>query len=230
MLEPTIGSRRVNMSRFFKEITEALVLALIVFLVIQGSVRNFKVEGSSMLPNLESGQFLLVNKLVYFQLDISRLSRVIPFWGEETPSNHFAIHPPRRGEVIVFRFPRDPSKDFVKRVIGVPGEEVEVVSGTAFIDGVPLEEPYLTSRDNSNSAPLLLHGGEYFVMGDNRRRSNDSRSWGAVPEENILGKVWVVYWPFDQAQLLETASSFGRSLFHQSLFRPSLFHQNLFRW
>ena len=171
-----------------------------------------------MLPNLESGQFLLVNKLVYFQLDISRLSKIVPFWDEDTPSHHFAIHPPRRGDVIVFRFPRDPRKDFVKRVIGVPGEEIEVVSGTAFIDGVPLEEPYIISRDNSDSAPILLQDGEYFVMGDNRRRSNDSRSWGAVPEENILGKVWVVYWPLDQAQLLDTASSFGRSQFHQSLF------------
>jgi len=69
-----------------------------------------------MVPNLESGQFLLVNKLVYFQLDTSRLAKVIPFWDEESPSTHFAIHPPRRGEVIVFRFPKDPSKDFVKRV------------------------------------------------------------------------------------------------------------------
>ena len=200
------------MSRAFREISEALILALIVFLVIQGSVRNFKVDGSSMLPNLQSGQFLLVNKLVYFKLDTSRLSRVIPFWDEDTPTNHFAIHPPRRGEVIVFHFPKDPRKDFVKRVIGLPGEEVEIVSGTPYIDGVPLEEPYLTSQDRSSAAPLLLGEGEYFVMGDNRRSSNDSRNWGAVPEENILGKVWVVYWPFTQAQILDTASSLARSL------------------
>ena len=200
------------MTRAFREISEALILALIVFLVIQGSVRNFKVDGSSMLPSLHSGQFLLVNKLVYFKLDTSRLARVIPFWDEDTPTNHFAIHPPRRGDVIVFRFPKDPRKDFVKRVIGLPGEEVEIVSGTPYIDGVPLEEPYLTSQDRSSAAPLLLGEGEYFVMGDNRRSSNDSRNWGAVPEKNILGKVWVVYWPFTQAQILDTASSLARSL------------------
>ena len=200
------------MSRAAREISEALILALIVFLVIQGSVRNFKVDGSSMVPNLESGQFLLVNKLVYFQLDTSRLAKVIPFWDEESPSTHFAIHPPRRGEVIVFRFPKDLSKDFVKRVIGLPGEEVEVVSGTPYIDGVPMVEPYLKSSDRSNSSALLLGDGEYFVMGDNRRSSNDSRNWGAVPEENILGKVWVAYWPFTQAKLLETASSVTKSL------------------
>ena len=201
------------MSRAFREISEALILALIVFLLIQGSVRNFKVDGSSMLPSLESGQFLLVNKLVYFRLDTSRLSRVIPFWDEDTPSNHFVIHPPRRGEVIVFRFPNDPSKDFVKRVIGLPGEEVEVVLGTPYIDGVGLQEPYLRTQDRSRMSPLLLGDGEYFVMGDNRRSSNDSRNWGAVPEENILGKVWVVYWPFTQAQILETAPSFTWGLF-----------------
>lgn len=207
-----ISSRRSLMTRAFREISEALILVLIVFLVIQGSVRNFKVDGSSMVPNLESGQFLLVNKLVYFKLDTSRLAKVIPFWDEDTPSNHFAIHPPRRGEVIVFRFPRDPSKDFVKRVIGLPGEEVEIVSGRTYIDGVPLEEPYLTSQDRSRMAPVLMDEGEYFVMGDNRRSSNDSRTWGAVPEENILGKVWVIYWPFSQAQILDAASSLTRSL------------------
>ena len=201
------------MPRALREISEALILALIVFLVIQGSIRNFKVDGSSMLPSLQGGQYLLVNKLVYFKLDTSRLSRGIPFWEEDTPSKHFAIHPPRRGEVIVFRFPKDPSKDFVKRVIGLPGEEVEIVSGTPYIDGVPLEEPYLSTQERSNMSPLLLGDGEYFVMGDNRRSSNDSRNWGAVPEENILGKVWVVYWPFTQAQILETASSFARGLF-----------------
>ena len=201
------------MSRAFREISEALILALIVFLVIQGSVRNFKVDGSSMLPNLEGGQYLLVNKLVYLKLDPSRLSRVIPFWNEDTPSNHFPIHPPGRGEVIVFRFPQDPSKDFVKRIIGLPCEEVEIVSGTPYIDGVALEEPYLSAQDSSSMPALLLGDGEYFVMGDNRRRSNDSRNWGAVPEGNIVGKVWVVYWPFAQAQILETASSFTRGLF-----------------
>jgi len=115
--------------------------------------------------------------------------------------------------VIVFRFPKDPSKDFVKRVIGLPGEEVEIVSGTPRIDGVPLEEPYLTTKDSSSMSPLLLGDDEYFVLGDNRRSSNDSRNWGAVPERNILGKVWVVYWPFTQAQILDTPSSFTRVLF-----------------
>ncbi len=201
------------MSRAAREITEALILALIVFLVFQGSVRNFRVDGSSMVPTLEGGQYLLVNKLVYLKLDTGRLSRIIPFWKADNPSQHFAVHPPKRGEVIVFRFPRDPSKDFVKRVVGLPGEEVEVRSGTVYLDGVALDEPYLSRQDNSSSPPVQLEEDEYYVMGDNRRSSNDSRTWGPMPEANLRGKVWVVYWPFSALQVLDAASSFARSPF-----------------
>ena len=94
---------------------------------------------------------------------------------------------------------------------------------TPHIDGLALEEPYLTTQDRSNMTPMLLAEGEYFVMGDNRSRSNDSRTWGAVPEGNILGKVWVVYWPFGQAQILDAASSFTGGLFTRGLFTRDLF-------
>ena len=196
----------MSLSRAARALAEALFLALIVFMVIQGSVRNFRVDGSSMVPTLDSGQYLLVNKLVYFRPDTSRISKIIPFWNSDTSSDHFAVHPPKRGEVIVFRFPRDPSKDFVKRVIGLPGEEVEIRSGMTYIDGSPLEEPYLTVRDDSTLGPITMKGKEYFVMGDNRRSSNDSRAWGAVPEQNVVGKVWLIYWPFSRIQVLNTVS------------------------
>ena len=203
------------MSRIARELTEAVVLALIVFLVIQGSIRNFRVEGSSMDPTLEDGQYLLVNKLVYSKIDTGRISRMIPFWNVDEPKAHFAIHPPKRGEVIVFRFPEDPSKDFVKRVIGLPGEEVELRTGTVYIDGVPLEEPYLTEWDTKTVPPALMGEKEYYVVGDNRGSSRDSRFWvkKGVPEENVVGKVWVVYWPFPQIQLLNTMSSMVQQLF-----------------
>ena len=202
------------MSRVVKETVEAVVLAGIVFLLIQGSLRNFRVDGNSMQPTLDAGQYLLVNKLVYFKLDTGRLSQIIPFWKVDKPSTHFAIHPPKRGEVIVFRFPRDPSKDFVKRVIGLPGEVIDIRDGTVHIDGVPLEEPYLTVQDQSTLQRREIGEKEYFVMGDNRRSSNDSRAWGPVPEANLRGKVWVIYWPFSQVQLLDTVSSFTRALLH----------------
>ncbi len=189
------------------------MLASLVFLLIQGSVGNFRVDGSSMLPTLQGDQLLLVNKLVYFQIDTERLSRIIPFWEVDEPSRHFLVHPPERGDVIVFRFPRDPSKDFVKRVIGLPGETVAVKDGTVYIDGTPLDEPYLTERDNGSRTSTRLEDKEYFVLGDNRRSSNDSRAWGPLPEANVLGQVWAVYWPFSQVQLVDTASPLTRSLF-----------------
>jgi signal peptidase I len=190
------------MSRVAREVFEAVVLALIVFLVIQTGVRNFKVEGASMQPTLHGGQFLLVNKLVYFKLDTARISRIVPFWKVDRSSQRFALRPPNRGEVIVFHYPRDVTKDFVKRVVGLPGETVEVREGTTYIDGQPIDEPYLTTTDRSSSKLVLLDREEYYVMGDNRRGSNDSRNWGPVSEELLLGKVWFVYWPFSEMGLV----------------------------
>ena len=190
------------MSRVLRELIEAVVLASLVFMVIQTSIRNFKVDGSSMDPTLEHGQFLMVNKLVYLQLDMDRLSRIVPFWQVDQSSNRFPIHPPQRREVIVFHFPRDTSKDFVKRVIGLPGEKVELRDGSVFINDRLLQESYITTPYDSTMAPLILDNDEYFVMGDNRRSSNDSRAWGPVPESHLLGKVWFVYWPFSRIQLL----------------------------
>lgn len=187
------------MARVGREIIEAVLLAVVVFMLLQATVRNFKVDGSSMDPTLESGQFLLVNKLIYQRIDMGRLSSIVPFWQADEDSVRYAIHPPERGEVIVFEFPdrieSNPRKDFVKRVIGLPGETVEVKDGVPYVDGVALEEPYLASKDHSNGRRIELGAGEYYVMGDNRAHSNDSRAWGAVPEENLRGKVWMIYWP-----------------------------------
>jgi len=187
------------LARVGREVIEAVLLAVVVFMLLQTTVRNFKVDGSSMDPTLENGQYLLVNRLVYLRIEMDRLSSIVPFWHAEEDSVRYAIHPPERGEVIVFEFPdsnpSNPRKDFVKRVIGLPGETIEVKAGVPFVDGVALDEPYLTTKDNSNGRRIELGAGEYYVMGDNRAHSNDSRSWGAVPEENLRGKVWMIYWP-----------------------------------
>jgi signal peptidase I len=155
-----------------------------------------------MRPTLEGGQYLLVNKLVYFRLDEERLSRMIPFWKISEPTERFAVQPPQQGEVIVFHFPRDPTRDFVKRVIGVPGDRVEIRRGIVFVNGEALNEPYVTAEDSSDMGTITLQEKEYFVLGDNRRGSNDSRNWGPVPEKNILGKVWIIYWPLSHWDLL----------------------------
>ncbi len=159
-----------------------------------------------MRPTLEGGQYLLVNKLVYFKIDQERLSRIIPFWRVSDIRESFAVHPPEPGEVIVFRFP-DPNpdnrkRDFVKRVIGVPGDRISIKEGTVWLNGKAIPEPYITAPDTTDMSERRLGRKEYFVLGDNRRGSSDSRTWGPVPEENILGKVWIVYWPLSNWTLL----------------------------
>ena len=194
------------MARIGREVIEAVLLAVVVFMLLQTTVRNFKVDGSSMDPTLVNGQYLLVNRLVYLRIEMDRFSSIVPFWQAEEDSVRYAIHPPERGEVIVFEFPdsipSNSKRDFVKRVIGLPGETIEVKDGVPFVDGVVLEEPYLTTKDHSNIRKVELGAGEYYVIGDNRAHSNDSRSWGAVPEENLRGKVWMIYWPAPRIHIL----------------------------
>ncbi len=190
------------MTRVGRDIIEAIVLAAVVFLLLQTTVRNFKVDGRSMDPTLEHGQYLLVNRLLYLQIDLERLSNIVPFWQAKEQSSRFAIRAPKRGEIIVFQFPRDPTKDFVKRVVGLPGEVIEMRDGSVFVDGNLLEEPYLAAKDSTDRVWDRLGEGEYIVLGDNRAQSNDSRNWGPVPEANLRGKVWMVYWPVPGIQFL----------------------------
>jgi signal peptidase I len=133
--------------------------------------QNFRIEGHSMETNLHDGQFLIVNKLVYY------------------------LHPPQRGDVVVFHSPESPRKDFIKRVIGLPGEEVEMIDGTVYVDGVPLQEVYITDPGSRSWGPEVVGEFEYFVLGDNRNNSSDSRSWGMLDGNAIIGKAWISYWP-----------------------------------
>ena len=194
------------MARVGREIIEAVVLAAVVFMLLQVTVRNFKVDGSSMDPTLEDGQYLLVNRLVYLRVELDRLAKIVPFWTAGEGSSRHAIHAPKRGEVIVFEFPdsnpNNPKKDFVKRVVGLPGETMRMFGGKVFVNEEVLNEPYLSHKDHSNASKVTLGEGEYYVLGDNRTHSNDSRSWGAVPEANIRGKVWMVYWPAPGIQII----------------------------
>ena len=192
------------MPRLAREITEAVLLALVVLLVLQTTVRNFKVEGSSMSPTLEGGQYLVVNQASFFKIDQERLSRIVPFWKASEAEPEYAFAPPTRGEVIVFNFPLEPDKDFVKRVVGLPGERIEVREGTVYVEGQALREPYLARKDNSSARANTLGEKEYYVIGDNRLNSNDSRAWGPVPEDNIVGRVWLVYWPWDDIHIVDS--------------------------
>ena len=190
------------MRALIRELIETVILALLIFLGLQFSIQNFRVEGSSMQPTLEEGQYVLVNKLVYLRLAPQGLSSLLPFVNSDREEVIFPFSAPSLGDVIIFHFPRDPSRDFVKRVIGVPGDVVEIKQGRVFLNGEEIDEPYVTHPDRGSMAPRSIPENSFFVLGDNRRASNDSRDWGTVPAELIIGRAWVSYWPLDRLTTL----------------------------
>ena len=190
------------MKTFLFEALETLLLGLGAFLVLQASVQNFRVQGQSMDPTLANQQHLLVSKLAY---------AVVPFQtalaatvGDPGGDGAFVFNPPQRGDIVVFHIADRAGADLVKRVIGLPGESVELRDGRVFIDGELLPEPYLTGFDDSNEAPLSVPVGHYYVLGDNRAVSYDSRFMGPIPMEQIIGKAWVSYWPLDRLDVLDS--------------------------
>ena len=168
----------VGWSRFAKDILEVVIISLFLFFSINAVSARIRVESVSMQPTLFAGNFVVVNKLAYQ-------------FGE-----------PARGDIVVFEYPPDPDQDpYIKRVIGLPGESVQIADGKVLINGVRIQEPYLVS-DTHQGGEWTVPEGSLFVMGDNRRNSSDSRSWGVVPLENVIGKALVIYWPPEKWELL----------------------------
>jgi signal peptidase I len=152
------------------------VAVLFCFFLIAFVAQAFRVQGTSMEPLLLDGERIVVNKFVY------------------------RFQPVARGDVVVFWYPRDPSVSFIKRVVGLPGDLVEMRAGQLLVNGLPVEEGYLPEgfRDGDNYPPTEVRKGYYFVLGDHRRSSNDSRTWGEVPEKYIYGRAVFRFWPFDR--------------------------------
>ena len=193
--EPGQAAHRVR--RLAWELVQTLLLAAIIFLAVRAMAQNFRVEGSSMEPGLHDGQYLLVNKAVFFKVDLERLSQFLPFIDPGDNPERFLFGAPKRGDVVVFQFPRDPGRDLIKRIIGVPCDTVEVASGIVSVNGVRIEEPYIEAGASYDFPKAVVPDGQYFVLGDNRNNSYDSHSWGFVPEGNIIGKAVLTYWPLD---------------------------------
>lgn len=163
-----------------KETLETIVLAVVIFLLIRIGIQNYRIEGSSMEPNFHDGEYLLVNKLAY------RLGEY------------------ERGDVIVFKYPNDPSKDYIKRVVGLPGDTVEIRDGTLYVNGTPIQEPYpIMSMNGMPYAPTVVEPGYLYVLGDNRPASSDTRDWGLLNQDLVIGKAWLAIWPFDQFGLVD---------------------------
>lgn len=162
---------------FLWEITKIVVIALVIVLPIRYFLfQPFLVRGQSMEPNFSSGDYLIIDQLSY------------------------RIREPQRGEVIVFKYPNIPSQRYIKRIIGLPGETIEIRDGQVFVSGTVLDETdYLFDfnfTDNKGFKSATLADNEYFVMGDNRLASYDSRVWGVLPRQNIIGRVFIRPWPF----------------------------------
>jgi signal peptidase I len=183
-----------------REVAEVIVLAIILYFGISFAVQAVHVEGLSMYATLDDNDYLIANKIDY------------------------RLHPPQRGDIIILRPPTDNSKDFIKRVIALPGERLLIRDGIVYINGHKLDEPYLPEAWTTlnNPAPWSVGDGavipanEYFVMGDNRNRSQDSRIFGPIGRDRIDGRAWFRIWPLDhfgniysQEPILESSTAFA---------------------
>lgn len=165
--------------RMLRETIETIITALLLAFFIRAFVvESFLVLGSSMEPNLHNRERLFINKLVY------------------------RLRAPNRGEIIIFRYPKDPGRDFIKRVIAIEGETVEIRDGTVYIDGEVLEESYRPNRGFSDFPAVQVGKGTVFVLGDNRNNSEDSRFFGSIPREYIKGRALLIYWPLQRCRFL----------------------------
>ena len=180
----------------FRDTIEAVVVALLLAFIIRAFVvQAFKIPSGSMLETLQIGDHLLVSKFAY---DVRLPSNL---WLDTTDGKVlYKSGDPERGDIIVFKFPLNENQDFIKRVIGLPGETIEIRDKVVYIDGQPIDEPYVrhTKADNmpvrDNFGPFTIPEGEYFMMGDNREGSHDSRFWGTVKRSKLVGKALIIYW------------------------------------
>lgn len=165
----------------WRDLFEIVVVIAAIYTVVNLATARAIVEGNSMLPNFETGQLVIVNRLVYF------------------------FSAPERGDVIVLHSPRNPDEDFIKRVIGLPNETISIRNGIVYVNGLPLREPYIASANfciSSCDGDWMLKSDEYFVLGDNRQQSHDSHSFGPVKRDMIVGQAWLRYWPLEQFGLI----------------------------
>lgn len=158
-----------------RELLETVILSLVIFLVIRQGVQNYRIESHSMQPNFFEGQFVLVNKLAY------------------------KLGEPDRGDVVVFRNPGNENEDYIKRVVGKPGDTIQFADGEVYVNGEYLDEPFVNAPTLAPiQDPIVVSPDHLFVMGDNRPNSRDSRSFGLLDEDLLVGRAWVRVWPISE--------------------------------
>lgn len=171
-----------SVRNFFLDVLETVVISVLLFLAINAVSARIRVDGSSMVPTFHDGEFVIVEKVSYRFSD------------------------PQHGDIVVFHFPRDPEQEYIKRVIGLPGDQVSIREGQVFLNGVLLEEPYIAAAPRYE-LDVVVPPGELYVLGDNRNNSSDSHDWGTVPLEYVVGKAVFVYWPLNVAGMVQSASA-----------------------
>ena len=175
--------KRSNSKRFIMDLLETLVLSILLFFAINAVSARIRVESISMQPTLFEGDFVIVNKLAY------------------------KLGSPERGDVIIFRYPPDPNREpYIKRVIGLPGDQISVADGVVSVNSIGLREPYIYQPPNYTGS-WEVPPDSLFVLGDNRNNSSDSHAWGMVPIKNVIGKALVVYLPVAHWQMLNHAKA-----------------------
>ena len=187
--EEVLAESKTKQKSVLREYVEAIVIAVVLALFIRTFVvQAFKIPSGSMKPTLLVGDHILVNKFIY--------GIKIPF----TDKTLIKLGEPKREDVVVFKYPLDPQKDYIKRVIGLPGEKVELVNKVLFINGKVIDDPhasYSLYGNLRNFGPVTVPAHHLFVMGDNRDESSDSRVWGFVPYANLRGEAFLIYWSWD---------------------------------
>ncbi len=183
--KPSLIKKLLYLTREVLEtIVPAVLIALLINLFLAQATR---VYGQSMEPNLHTDQRLIVEKLSY-----NRYVR-----------QYLGVQGPQQGDVVVIRLDTQNGELLIKRVIGLPGDVIEILDGTVFVNSQPLDEPYLDNVTSGYYGPTTVPPLQIFVLGDNRSFSNDSRNFGTVPLENVIGRAWISYWPLDEVGLIE---------------------------
>lgn len=176
------SENKFGFRRFIVDVIETVVIALLLFLAINAVSSRIRVDGSSMVPTFQNGEFVIIDKLSYRFADVNR------------------------GDVVVFHYPFDPEQEYIKRVIGLPGDQVVVRDGAVYVNGSLLNEPYISAAPRYEQETQVPEG-ELYVLGDNRNNSSDSHDWGTVPLEYLVGKAVFVYWPLTELGLVQSASA-----------------------
>ncbi len=173
------NARREKWRGFLQETFETLLLAMVLFIIINTLTARVRVDGPSMEPSFYNNNRVIVNRIAY------------AFWDLQ------------RGDVIVFPAPPNPNEDYIKRVIGLPGDTIQVKNGVVYVNGVALDEPYINAPPVNDFRKTVVPENMVFVMGDNRNISSDSRSWGPLPIDDVVGKAIFIYWPIQKIGVVE---------------------------